>query len=264
MSAISVKVLVLGSGTSTGVPIIGCRCPVCQSTDPHDNRLRSGVYLTCDGFALQIDLPPDFRQQVLRFEIARIDAVLLSHPHADHILGLDEIRQFNTVQKSRIPAYGRAFTLAGVGSMFSYICIPPPEQKALYRPQIDFLELGDEPIQLGPFCVTSSVIPHGPESSTAFKIQYEGRSFVYAPDCSMVSDDLALLMKGADVVMLDGLRDRPHPSHLTFETSVRAIESSGAGRGYLTHIGHDVLHTELTSRLPAHIRPAYDGLEFEW
>lgn len=258
------KVLVMGSGTSTGVPIIGCTCPVCKSTDPRDNRLRTGVHLSCDGFELQIDLSPDFRQQVLRFNISRIDAVLLTHPHADHILGLDEIRQFNTLQKSRISVYARAFTISGVSKMFSYICSPPPEQKALYRPQIDFVEIGTDPLQLGPFEVTSRVIPHGPESSTAFKIEYDGRSFIYAPDCSAITPELMEFMAGAAVVMIDGLRDRPHPSHLTVENSVKAIEASGVARGFLTHLGHDILHADLERRLPAHIRPAYDGLEFTW
>ncbi len=258
------NVLVMGSGTSTGVPIIGCKCPVCQSADSRDNRLRTGIHLTCGAFALQIDLPPDFRQQVFRFGISRVDAVLITHAHADHILGLDEIRQFNTLQKSRIPAYARAFTINGVGKMFSYIYVPPPEQKALYRPKIDFVEIGDAPLQIGPFTVTSCIIPHGPESSSAFKVQYEGRSFVYAPDCSEVTPELMAFMAGSAVVMIDGLRDRPHPSHLTIEQSVRAIEASGVARGFLTHLGHDILHAELERRLPASIRPAYDGLEFTW
>ncbi len=148
--------------------------------------------------------------------------------------------------------------------MLSFIFTPPPDQKALYRPKIDFIEINDDPIQMGPFSVTSCVIPHGPEFSTAFKVHYEGRAFVYAPDCSGITPELMAFMTDCAVVMIDGLRDRPHPSHLTVDDSVNAIEASGAARGFLSHLGHDILHAELERRLPTHIRPAYDGLEFTW
>lgn len=258
------RVVVLGSGTSTGVPIIGCQCPVCTSADPRDNRLRSAVNVSFGGFSLQIDVPPDFRQQVFRYRLTRINAVLFTHAHADHILGIDDIRQFNSLQHASIPAYGRDFTLSGIGQMFSYICHPRSDQQLLYRPKIDFLELDDDPVQIGPFSVASRVIPHGPEYSTAFSLTFEGRRFIYAPDCSAVTPALATFMERADVVMIDGLRDRPHPSHLTIAAAVEAIAQCGIARAYLTHIGHDVLHVDLERRLPPEIRPAYDGLEFTW
>lgn len=265
MSVVCVpRVIVLGSGTSTGVPIIGCQCPVCTSSDPRDNRLRSALNVSCDGFSLQLDVPPDFRQQVFRYNLSRVDAILFSHPHADHILGIDDIRQFNSLQHAPIPAYGRDFTLAGIGRMFSYIYEPTLDQKQLYRPKIDFHELSDDPVQIGPFSVAALEIPHGPTFSTAFAITFEERRFVYAPDCSAVTPALVAFMERAEVVVIDGLRDRPHPSHLTFSHAVEALQQCRVPRAYLTHIGHDVLHSDLEQRLPPSIRPAYDGLEFTW
>lgn len=256
--------LVLGSGTSTGVPLIGCRCPVCTSTDPRDSRLRSGVYLTCGGFAAQLDVSPDFRQQALRFGIARLDAVFVTHPHADHIFGLDDVRRFNTIQNCRIPAYARNFTLGGLRRIFSYIAAPSPEQKAMYRPQIDFNEIGDASIEVGPFSVSSIEIPHGPSLSTAYKFETNGHTFVYAPDCSEMTDACLAFMRGADCVMLDGLRDRHHAGHLTINDSVEALRKANVKQGYITHLGHDVFHADLEKRLPANIHAAYDGLEVEW
>lgn len=258
------RALVLGSGTSTGVPLIGCHCPVCTSDDPRDSRLRSGVYARWRGFAMQLDVSADFRQQALRYGIERIDALLITHPHADHVLGLDEIRRFNTIQQSRIPAYARDFTLSGISRTFGYIYSPQPDQEGMYRPLMDFVEIKDAPMQIGPFTVSSITLPHGPVLSTAFKLTCEGRSFVYAPDCSVVEPQFSDFMCDADCVMLDGLRERRHQSHLTMADATGALCTCKVKRGILTHIGHDVKHVDIAKQLPPNIEPAYDGMEFEW
>lgn len=258
------RALVLGSGTSTGVPLIGCHCPVCTSDDPRDSRLRSGVYVRWRGFALELDVSGDFRQQALRYGIECINALLITHSHADHVLGLDEIRRFNTIQKSRITAYARDFALAGISQTFGYIYSPTAEQEGMYRPLMDFVEIKDEPIQIGPFTVSSISLPHGPVRSTAFKLTCEGRSFVYAPDCSVVEPEFADFMCDADCVMLDGLRERYHQSHLTMAQATSALQSCNVKRGILTHIGHDVKHIDIIKQLPPNVEPAYDGMEFEW
>ena len=258
------KILVEGSGTSTGVPVIGCDCAVCKSVDPRDARLRTGLLVTHDGFALQIDAGPDFRQQVLRHNIRRIDAVILTHAHADHIFGLDEIRQFNTIQRERITAYARDFTMPGLRRVFGYILEPTPAQEKLYRPLIDFLPLTDTPERIGPFTIESLAVPHGPEFSTALKIRVaDGPAFVYASDVSVITPAFADFMRGADTVMIDALRERYHQSHLTFTDAVNAILQSRVRRGILTHIGHDVSHERIIRRLPAKIVPAYDGMTFD-
>ena len=259
------KILVEGSGTSTGVPVIGCDCAVCKSPDLRNVRLRTGVLITSGGFALQLDAGPDFRQQVLRHNIRRIDAVILTHAHADHIFGLDDIRQFNTIQRERIAAYVRDFTVPGLRRVFGYILEPTQAQQKLYRPQIDFNQLTDSPARIGPFTVSSLAVPHGPEFSTALKIKTgeDGPEFVYASDVSEITPAFAEFLRGADTVMLDALRDRRHQSHLTITGAVNAILQSRARRGFLTHIGHDITHERIIRRLPSRIAPAFDGMVFE-
>lgn len=256
----------LGSGTSAGVPIIGCSCPVCTSADPHDNRLRPGVWMECDGFALELDVSPDFRQQALRYRLPRVDAVLVTHCHADHVLGLDELRRYNTLQKSDIALYARDFTMDGIERIFDYIAHPKPlaEQLGMYRPHIAFHRVADEPFDVGPFRVRTIEIPHGPVSSTAVEVSLDGRRFVFASDCSEVTPALLSMLRGADLAMLDALRDWPHAAHLSFAKSIETLQACSVARGRLVHLGHDVLHEELLRRCEGtNVRPGFDGECFE-
>lgn len=261
MSTETAKILVMGSGTSTGVPIIGCDCPVCVSQDPRDRRLRFGLHVSARGFGLQIDVSPDFRQQALREKLPRVDAVVLSHCHADHVLGLDDLRRYNTLQGSPIDIWARPRVLSGVRRIFGYVFDPPPEAEAwhLYRPKLVPRELGPEPAAIGPFAVRAVAVPHGPSQASAVEVAFEGRRLVVASDCSEVTPELAAMLRGADVAVLDGLRDRPHPAHLTVAAAVEALSASGCRVGRIVHLGHDLTHAGLLARLPAGIAPTFDG-----
>lgn len=261
MSSGKAKILIMGSGTSTGVPIIGCRCPVCTSRDPRDRRLRFGIHVSAEGFGLQLDVSPDFREQALRAAVPRVDAVVISHCHADHVLGLDDLRRYNTLQDGSIDVWGRPKVLADVRRVFGYIFDPPPgeERWHLYRPRLVLRETGPEPVEIGPFAVRIVPVPHGPSEAGAVEISYRGRRFVVASDCSEVTPALAGIMRGADIVLLDGLRDRPHTAHLTMAEAVEALRASGCRRGGVIHIGHEISHEELLARLPEPIRPTFDG-----
>lgn len=257
---------ILGSGTSTGVPLIGCKCRVCTSSDPRDKRLRAGVHVTApDGFALQIDLSPDFRQQALRYELPRVDAALVSHCHADHALGLDELRRYNTLQKCDIPLWASPRTLAGLERIFDYVAHPNPlpEQLGMYRPHIGFNAIGAEPVAIGPFSVRAIETPHGPGVASAFEISFEGRRFVYASDCSKVTPELGAALDDADVALLDALRDRPHASHLTLDVSAFILREHRVKTARLMHLGHDVPHAEIIERYAPDVLPSYDGETIE-
>ncbi|MBQ6103357.1 MAG: MBL fold metallo-hydrolase, partial [Kiritimatiellae bacterium] len=211
MSAPRMHVTVLGSGTSTGVPIIGCRCPVCTSSDPRDARLRCGFHVEAGGFGLQIDVSPDFRAQALRFAIGRVDALVVTHCHADHVLGLDDVRRFNTLQESSIPVFARPAELRRIRRIFGYIFHPSAGARRahLYIPRLEPRELGRDPVRIGPFLVRAIPIPHGPAKATALEVSLGAKRAVFASDCSLVSPALAAMLRGADLAFLDGLRDRP-------------------------------------------------------
>ncbi len=249
--------LFLGTGTSTGVPLIGCRCPVCLSTDPRNRRLRSSLYLQADGFGLLIDCSPDFRQQALRHQIPRVDAVLMTHGHADHILGLDDIRRYNTLQQSRIPVFGSAFTLSALGRVFDYFHRPGPA--GAYLPRVDFVEIG--PVTpVGPFRVRPFAVEHGRDPTYGYRIDRDGLALGYAPDCHRFGDPAFDAVAGVDVMILDALRHKPHLSHLTVAESVATLRRIGARQSWLTHLGHDLDYETLRAELPAGVRPAHDGL----
>lgn len=256
------EALFLGTGTSTGVPLIGCNCPVCTSADPRNRRLRSSLYLQHQGFGLLIDTTPDFRQQALRHALPRVDAVLITHGHADHVFGLDDIRRFNTLQRSRIPVFASAFTLGVLGRVFDYFCNPPFE--GAYLPQVDFREMPPAGLPVGPFQVRPFPVEHGRDPTCGFRIDTGASSLAYAPDCSRFPAEAHATVRGVGVMILDALRHKPHGSHLTVRESLQVLGRIGAPRSYLTHLGHDLDHATLAAELPAGVQPACDGLRTAW
>ena len=259
-SASDPEALFLGTGTSTGVPLIGCTCPVCTSKDPRNQRLRSSLYLQHEGFGLLIDSSVDFRQQALRYALPRVDAVLVTHGHVDHVFGLDDIRRFNTLQHSRIPVYGNATTLQVLARVFHYF--QTPALRGTYLPQVDFVELPLPRMQIGPFQVAPFGVQHGRDPTNGFRIDCAGRSLAYAPDCARFPSAALQVVQGVDTMILDALRHTPHISHMCVQESLKVLAEIGAPRSYLTHLGHDLDHATLLGELPCGIEPAYDGLRF--
>lgn len=247
----------LGTGTSVGVPMIGCHCTVCSSADPRNNRRRTSLYVDTAEAAFVIDTSPDFRQQVLDHGIERVDAVLFTHAHADHILGFDDIRRFNTLKGGVIPAYGDRVTLEDVRRIFHYIG-NKPSPEGLYRPLIDFVEV-DGPFMVGTVGVTPLEVRHG-RKMTGYLLEYAGRRVGYVPDCSAMPEATVSLLKGVDVMIIDALRYRPHPAHMCLEETLALLERIKAVQSYLIHICHDMDHATLEEGLPPSVRVSYDGL----
>ena len=254
-SAGQIKLTVLGSGTSVGVPTIGCACRVCRSTDPRDKRLRPSVYVQYRGRGVLIDTTPDFREQALRFGIGRLDAILYTHAHADHILGLDDVRPFNYHQRGDIPIYATADTLAVIQRMFSYIFDGRESQSS--RPRIRAEVLDERPLRLFGLDVIPVPLPHGDGISVGFRF---GR-LAYLTDHGPIPDSAKEKLQDLDVLFLDGLRHKPHPTHSTVEQAVRHVEELRPKRAFLTHISHQLGHEETERNLPPHVRLAFDGLE---
>ena len=250
------RVTFLGTGTSTGVPVPTCTCPVCTSENPHDARLRPSVRLQWDGTSVLIDTSTDLRQQALRYAIDRIDAVLYTHAHADHVLGLDDLRLFNWRQKAPIPAYGSARTLDAVKRTFWYVFDDDPGEST--RPALDLVSV-DTAFELRGRTVVPVPIDHGGLPIYGWRV---GR-FAYLTDVSRIPTSSYPLLDDLDVLVLSALRSRPHPTHLTVAAALAEAQRIGAQRTLFTHMSHELSHAETGSRLPPGVELAYDGLVLE-
>jgi phosphoribosyl 1,2-cyclic phosphate phosphodiesterase len=254
-----VDVTFLGTGTSMGVPMIGCACAVCQSTDPRDNRSRPSILVRlASGAAILVDTSADLRAQALRFGVTRIDAVLYTHSHADHILGLDELRRFNTLMKGPIPLYGDERTVTDLRRIFHYAFQAPREPGHEYLPQLVPFVL-DGPLSVAGIEVQPVPVTHGVRTIFGFRF---GR-FAYLTDCCAIPETSWALLEGLDVVVVDALRDRPHASHFSLDQAVAAARRIGAGRTFFTHMSHDLGHDATCARLPEGMALAHDGLRLE-
>ncbi|HUP03926.1 MAG TPA: MBL fold metallo-hydrolase [Bryobacteraceae bacterium] len=255
MAASPIKIVVLGSGTSVGVPTIGCHCAVCTSTDPRDTRLRPSILVVHEGRNILIDTTPDFRTQALRAKLDHLDAVFFTHAHADHVMGLDDVRPFNFRQKGRIPIYAGADTMANIKRIFSYIFDDIP--RATNIPQLDMRELDGSDVDVHGLKFTPVPVMHGDRAIHGFRFG----SAAYLTDHSGIPDSSLDMLRGLDVLFLDALRYKPHPTHSTVDQSIRTVEKLAPRRAFFTHICHDLGHARAENLLPPHIKLAYDGLE---
>ncbi|MCS7189714.1 MAG: MBL fold metallo-hydrolase [Bacteroidia bacterium] len=250
------KVVFLGTGTSQGVPILGCRCPVCASCDPRDKRLRTSLAVFVRGKVWVIDTGPDFRQQALRARLPMVDAVLFTHAHKDHTAGLDDVRPYNYLYEKRIPLYGDSRTLSQLRIEYAYAFDGPPYPGI---PQLSLWEI--EP--LAPFCLHGvEVLPlpvwHYKLPVLGFRIG----GLVYITDASSIPEETWMHMEGADVLVLNALRKEPHISHFHLEAALKVIEKAKPKVAYLTHISHLMgKHEEVQRMLPRQVFLAYDELE---
>ena len=252
-----VRLTVLGSGTSVGVPTIGCRCAVCTSPDPRDKRLRPSVVLRYNGRTVLIDTTPDFRYQMIRAQVDRLDAILYTHSHADHILGLDDVRPFNFHQQGNIPIYADAPTLAVIRRMFSYIFENRPSESS--RPRLEVHELDGQPFDLFGLTITPIALRHGSAQTYGFRFG----NAAYLTDHSEIPQFSMDQLHGLDVLFLDALRYKPHPTHSTVEKSLEHARRLSPRRTYFTHISHDLSHVQVESQLPPHVHMAQDGLDLD-
>ncbi len=253
------RVTFLGTGTSHGIPMIGCGCAVCRSDDPHNKRLRPSVFVEAGDTHLLIDATPDFRTQALRAGIRAVDAVLVTHTHADHVLGLDDLRVFTEQAGKPMPIYGSTSALADLRRMFPYACTEKPAWPSLPSFALHTIE-PDLKFEIGDFKLRAVELPHGHARVFGFIF---GREFAYLTDCNAVAPAIVQAIEGVTVLVLDALRDRPHPTHLTIAAATGIAGQVGAKLTLLTHLCHDVDHATVENALPASVRLARDGLRIE-
>ncbi len=251
------RVTLLGTGTSQGVPVIACKCEVCKSVDSKDKRLRSAIMVEEGSARIVVDVGPDFRQQMLRHEVDNLDAILLTHEHADHIFGLDDIRSFNWLRKSPMDIYCEERVQKNLRSIFNYVF---SANKYPGIPQMDLIDLDSKAFKIGPIPIIPIRLYHYKLPVYGFRF---GR-FAYVTDFNLIEDVELEKLYGVEQLVICALRKTPHISHLNLEGAIALIEKIAPKKSYLTHMSHEMgKHGDLLNELPSYIEPGYDGLVLE-
>lgn len=253
------KVTFLGTGTSQGIPIVGCGCEVCHSTDSRDKRLRCSIVVELDsGFRVVIDSGPDFRTQLLNTGIDDFDAILITHEHRDHTAGLDDVRPINFIKGKKIPVYATAYVQSVLKKHYDYIF---SEEKYYGQPEVTLVEISaDQPFYLDGQRVTPIEVEHGTFSCLGFRFG----NFAYITDASFISEKELGKLGGLDVLVINSLQKDKHHSHFSLDESLEVIEKLKPKTAYLTHLSHKMgFHAEVEKELPPHVRIAYDGQTIE-
>jgi len=252
MTDLALKLTVLGSGTSTGVPVLGCHCAVCSSSEPRNNRTRCSALLEWSGHKVLIDTATDFRQQALREGIEHVDSVLYTHAHADHVHGIDDLRTFTLRSGNAIPVYAARGVLDRIQGLFSYIFSEADVPG--YRPRLQINEVTG-PFELFGQKVTPIPLVHGPGESLGYRVG----NLAYVVDCSAIPESSLQLLEGLEVLIIDALRFREHESHFTVSAAIEVAQQLQVPKTLLTHLSHDVDSPRHSTGLPEGIEFAYDG-----
>lgn len=252
-----VKITVLGSGTSQGVPVIACPCDVCSSPDPFDKRLRSSVLIETATTTVVIDAGPDFRQQMLRASVKKLDAILITHTHKDHIAGLDDVRSFNYLTGKAVVVYARPSDQLEIKQEFSYAFSENPYPGV---PEFDLHDLSTDQFQIGDLTIQPVELKHMNLSVFGFRIG----DFSYLTDVNFIPKDSMDILKGTQILIIDALRKKPHPSHFNLDQAIDVAQLLQVPQTYFTHISHLMgKHSAIEKELPKNINLAWDGLEIE-
>ena len=261
LSLKNMEVIFLGTGTSQGVPLIACDCAVCTSTDPRNQRTRASVHVVMDGLHIQVDAAPEFRLQCIQNKVTWIDLFILTHGHADHVAGMDDLRRFcDLLGGNALPVYSTDEGIGRVLAMYPYAIMERPVVKGY--PAFKLQTMPNK-LELAQGTIESTLLPHGGVNTLglAFTERSSGKKFVYYTDCKRVPREAVALAKGADVVVLDGLRPEEHASHMSISEAVSAAAEIGCKRTFLTHMTHLLEHVADGGKLPVGVEFAYDGLQ---
>lgn len=258
----SFRLSFLGTGTSVGVPMVGCDCETCRSTDPRDNRLRCSVYLEAPEAAWVVDTGPDFRTQCLRAGIRRLDAAIYTHSHMDHVTGFDELRRFTISEDQVMPIYARKSCLEVLERMFIYAFNGENRYRGYLKPEPHVIE---GPFEIGRTRIVPLPVLHGKVETIGYLFERGGRKLcAYVPDCKTLEPEAMTALRGVETLILDGLRRSAHPTHMNFEEALAVIAEVKPREAWLTHLQCEIMHARDEPTLPEGVRLAYDGLQLSW